>query len=354
MTDSGSGSRRTGLPEISLLRPINALLRQRWLVLGLPVAGLFAFTGLGLLRERTYTVTASFMPQAQEMSASQLSGLAAQFGLVVPAGETGQSPAFYVDLLESRGILGQVVDTTYAVATGGDSVRATLADLYGMKGSTQELRRDAAVRRAREMISATPNLRTGVVRVSVTTRWPSLSEQVARRVLSLVNEFNLERRQSQASTERRFVESRLKEVRDELDQSEGKLQAFLQRNREFRNAPQLTFEHDRLSREVLMRQQIYTSLAQAHEKARIDEVRNTPVITVVEQPEQPVRPDPRGALKNGVLGAVLGALFAVFVAFWREFVSQSRQQDPEAFHQFLTLKALIRDELGRPWRALRS
>ncbi len=45
------------------------------------------------------------------------------------------------------------------------------------------------------------------------------------------------------------------------------------------------FEHDRLERPVSMRQELVTAMAQAYEQARVDEVRNTPVITVIDQPE---------------------------------------------------------------------
>jgi uncharacterized protein involved in exopolysaccharide biosynthesis len=62
---------------------------------------------------------------------------------------------------------------------------------------------------------------------------------------------------------------------------------------------------------------MYTTLTQAYEQARIDEVRNTPVITVVEPPESPVRPDSRRlvswlavSLVVGVLAALAAALFA--------------------------------------------
>lgn len=303
-----------------------------------------------MLRQCTYTATASFMPQVSEISSSQLSGVAAQFGIALPGRESNQSPAFYAQLLKSRELLRQIVEARYRFSDGTDTLSGTLTDLYHIKGATEDWRRDAALRRARRMIEASPDLRTGVVTVTVTARWPALAEEMARRVLTLVNQFNLERRQSQATAERRFVEARRTELEAELRQAETKLQAFLQGNREFRNSPQLTFEHDRLARDVLMRQQVYTSLAQAYEKARIDEVRNTPVITVIEEPDRPVRPDARGTLTAGLVGFALGGLLGIVAAFAREFFLQSREQDPEAFHQFVALRTKLRDELRRPWR----
>jgi len=93
-------------------------------------------------------------------------------------------------------------------------------------------------------------------------------------------------RQSQAAAERGFTEERMAEAQEELRAAENELQRFLQNNRQFQNSPELVFQHDRLQRRVAMRQQVYTSLVQSYEQARIDEVPNTPVITVVEYAEE--------------------------------------------------------------------
>src|SRR3712207_7894583 len=50
-----------------------------------------------------------------------------------------------------------------------------------------------------------------------------------------------------------------------------------QRNRDYRNSPELTFQQERLSREVSRVQQLYGRLSEAYEQAKIEEVRDTPV-----------------------------------------------------------------------------
>jgi uncharacterized protein involved in exopolysaccharide biosynthesis len=98
----------------------------------------------------------------------------------------------------------------------------------------------------------------------------------------------------------------------EKRQAEDELQAFLQRNRDFRSSPQLSFAYDRLADNVSLRQQLYTAVAQAYEQARIEEVRDTPVITVVEAPMLPARPDPRPFFR-AIAATVLLALVAARV-----------------------------------------
>ena len=292
--------------DLTLAGLFDFLLRHRRLVLG---TGLIAFLLVGLttfLRSRTYTSTARFMPQASEGALARLSGLAATFGVAVPPTEAGSSPAFYAELLQSRDVMRRTVETPYAFATPNDSARGTLVELFETRGDTPGRRRDAAAEELLDNIDVSVSRETGTVGLEVTTPWPELSQQVAARMIQLVSDFNLNRRQTKAGAERRFVEARLTEARDTLRASEARLQGFLQRNREYRNSPPLQFEFDRLEREVLMRQQVYTSLAQSYEAARIDEVRNTPVITVMEPPDLPARPDPRLALIKGVLAGLLG------------------------------------------------
>ena len=113
-------------------------------------------------------------------------------------------------------------------------------------------------------------------------------------MLDLLDSFNLETRQPQAASERRFVEERLGQAKDELLDAEDRLLTFLNQNREFQNSSQLSFEHDRLLREVRLRQDVVTSLTESHEQARIEEVRNTPVITIVQAPELPALPTDEG------------------------------------------------------------
>lgn len=78
-----------------------------------------------------------------------------------------------------------------------------------------------------------------------------------------------------------------------------------------------------------MQQQVFTSLNQAYEQTRIDEVRDSPVITVVERPEVPVLPDRRRLMLKGILALMVGGMLGIFVAFGREFMIRGRQQEAD-------------------------
>jgi len=102
-----------------------------------------------------------------------------------------------------------------------------------------------------------------------------------------------------------------------------------------------------------MRQQVYTSLVQSYEQARIDEVRNAPVITVVEEAEEPVRPDSRRLPLKAALGVVLGGMLGAFVAFGREYVRRQREEDAEELREFSVVWEETKDDVRRMVRRIR-
>lgn len=341
--------------ETSLLFLISVVLRHRGLVIKV-AATVFVLVAIAVaFRPRMYTASASFMPQSSDRGASSFAGLAAQFGINLSSGDVGESPQFYADLLGSREILYRVIEATYEFEGlrrswfSSDSAffSGTLMDLYEVRMRSPGRRLEDALGELRKDMSVRANRETGVISIAVSARWPPLAFQVAERMLELVNEFNMETRQTRAATERRFVEGRLEQVRNELDDSEDALKSFLQQNRDFRDSPFLSFEHDRLQREVLHRQQVVTSIAQSYEQARIDEVRNTPLITVIEQPKVPPVPNPRRRLLTGLIGLALGGVLGLFGAFARDFLRRNEREEPEEYAALMTLRNETMADLRR-------
>jgi len=337
--------------EISLLGVLNVVLRSRTLMLGVALACAVATGTTILLMPRTYTSASSFMVQSRRLP-SAVSGLAAQFGLSLPSTDPSQSPAFYEDLLHSRELLAAVVDSPFAVRTGQGEKRGNLTELLEVRGKSPAVRREAAIKRLGRLISTSTDTKTGVVHLSAEFKQADLAEKVNRLLLDLLNAFNLTTRQSQASAERKFTEHRLEQVRSDLNQAEDALRAFNQRNRDIRSSPELSLEQDRLNREVSLRQQVYSTLAQAYEQAKIEEVRDTPALTVLQQPEIPVQPDSR-FIVYFVLGAlVAGAILGLVIAMLRQALGDAKRLGGTELEEFELLRRATLEDLRHPFRAI--
>lgn len=314
--------------EISLWEVLAVLLRRRWTIALTTVLVLGGAITYALSRDPTFTTEASFRPQGSEASASQLMALATQFGVNVPGVSPNEeaSPAFYAELLTSREILARIASGEYRVAGEVDTDLADLLKIVDDGDEGLRLRRTIEALRD-NVLTIQTSRETGIVTVRARTDWPELSLEIVRRLLDEIARFNLDTRQSQAAAERSFIEERVDSARDGLMQAESAMQGFLQANRQWENSPDLTFQHDRLDRDISLRQQVYTTLVQSFEQARIAEVRDTPVITVLQAPFLPPR-DNRGLVLMAAVGLVLGGLAGVVLAFVVEAMRRPSPGDP--------------------------
>lgn len=337
MTELSPGRRPADAEgEISLIGLASVVLRWRRLILALAVLGGLIGLVKGLASTRVYKSTAIFIPQGSEGQSSGLLAAADQLGIRVPASSgAGWGPTMYVEVLRSSAILEPVAFDTVVVAEEKNR-RVAFLDLLEIGGATPALRADRGVKAVSALVKSEEVKQLGGVRVSATTRWPSVSFQVAEKLVHAVNQFNTETRQSQAAAERQFVEMQAGEAEHALRVAEDRLQEFLERNRVF-GSPDLVLQRDRLQREVGLRQQLYTTLMQSREEARIREVRNTPVITVLEHPRMPVLGEPRGSVQKAILGILIGGALGLLIAFIAQGVSGAKRAPNDETREFFRL-----------------
>lgn len=319
--------------EVSLWSFGSALLRHRRLIAGLAVAFAAVAILYATVAPRQYTASAKFAPQERPTSESGLGSLASQLGLG-SGRSTTNSPQFYSDLLVSREVLRDVVRTEFTVP-GEKPFTGDLVAWFAITGADTDDETSRAVTAVRKRMTTMAD-RNGVVSVEFHSRAPALSLQVVNRLLTLVNDFNLSRRQSQARAERSFVEQRVDTARKQLKAAEDALVAFFERNRVIQS-PMAQAISQRLQREVTVRQQLFLTLSQSYESAKIEEVRNTPVVTVLERPEGFVSKKPRRVVQKAVLALLLGVVLGVVVAFVREFGGRKRRSDG-AYQEFSELR----------------
>ena len=292
--------------DLSLFAVGTLLLRQRWRVIRWTIGcGILALSTV-MFRPPVFRATASFAPQGGDASKSNLASIAGQFGVAIPSGGQTLSPEYYARLVKSRTLLRAIALESYPVQDSGGR-RIPFLDLFQIPGGDQSLREDLGIEQLTKLVGTAVSKPTGIVEVSAQTRWRSVSLSLVAAILARVNEFNQQSRQSQAGAERKFVERRMALADSELRGGEDRLRQFIQANRQVSNSPELSLERERLARVISQRQQVYTTLAQSYEEARIREVRDTPVITVVESPSVPARYEPRGRAKVALLGLMIGA-----------------------------------------------
>ncbi len=333
---------------------LSPLLRQRRIVVGLPLAAAVVTILLCLVLPPLYTATTTFIPETRTQGQlpqglSGLAGLVGEFGLALPQ-QAGQSPRFYATVLRSREIMEPVLLSRYRVPRGGadrnpgDS--ATLLRILKIRGRTLADSLEWGIKKLNQLLSVNVDLQTNIVTVSVDTRDPVLSATVAARFIGFLNEFNTKHRESQARERRKFAEQRLADADSGLRRAEAAVKSFYEHNRGWQESPSLVFAETELRRQVQVGQEVYLTLRRGFETARIEEVNDTPVITVIDAAVVPARKSwPRlGPLT--LLALVVGTMVGWVWAYAADYLNRVRREDDASYREFAGLLRQARRDLG--------
>jgi len=325
--------------EPSLLDLVAVLARHPRAIVVAPFAAAVVVVLVCLILPSQYTAVTTFVPEvsSDQRLPAGLSGLAGQLGLSLGSGAT-TSPRFFADVLKSRSVSERVLRTRFAVPdarTPGDSL--ALLQLLEIDGKNSADSLEQGVEYLGQIVGVQVDAGTNMITLSVTTEDRELSAAVARTLMQFLDDFNTNTRQGKGREQRAFVEGRLKATASDLQNAELVLKSFYERNRSWQQSPELTFQEGQLRRRVDVQQELYLTLSREFEKARIDEVNDTPGITVID-PAVPVqqRSFPRPGL-YGIMTLVVGVVCGIAFALGTEFLARLRAEDPAGYARLTSL-----------------
>jgi uncharacterized protein involved in exopolysaccharide biosynthesis len=312
--------------EFSIVELRRGVMRRWPWLLVIPLLAAGAGAACAIVWPKTWTATTSFVPE-QALGTNNTSILGAIGGLGSLLGEAGGASAlaklkdgpsteFFADVLTSTELLTATLQTPFP-DPDEPSVKRPLLELIDVSGPTPERRFGNGLRKFKRRVKVLISRKSSIVNLSVTLRDATLSAAVANRMLDLLNRFNLERRQRASTEQRRFAEARLATAQSELNRAEQARQGFLDANRNYYESPRLLSQFDQLDRTVRVKEGILIGLTKTFEESRVAEVRDTPLLTVVDVATPPDRPLQRPLLWGGLalgVGAVLGLVSVIFAA----------------------------------------
>jgi uncharacterized protein involved in exopolysaccharide biosynthesis len=307
--------------ETSLLAFLSIILAHRRVIAICALAGTAIFGVLAASQADLYVSKSSFVVKGARAPVA-IPGGAAALGITLSAyADFSQSVSFYADLSRAMNILRIIAAKDYVTEESGGR-RIPLPEAMGIKAQSRVAAIEEAALRLSKSVSYSISSRTGVVRLSVEESDALLAQQINANILTELDTWSKEQGHAQAVLERRFMDQAVADARAKLSQAEQSERSFLELNRLYQSSPQLRLEYNRRFREVEMRQQIYTALAQTLEQARIEEVRRPTLINVIESADLPVEPQRREALRNTLTGLAAGLLVGMVLAVLRQRVSE--------------------------------
>ena len=275
------------------------------------------------LAPRVYTSSAKILPISENNSKlSNLSGLASQFGMNLPTtvGSEIQWDELYPEIVRSERLMEILVQKSFQTEKYPDEqILLQLLDIennYRDESSKLKL----AVEDLKEMIIVQKDRFSPVVSLHVEAFEPRLARDLATEVIAESGKILLDLKTKKVQEKRIFIEARIEEVFNALQEAEKAEEQFRLENKNIIQSPTLTMKIKRLFREVELQNSLYVSLKSQYENAKIEEVQEAAMIQVIDGPLKPVRlTSPRIAISL-ILALFFGLSLAVFIIYTKEFI----------------------------------
>ncbi len=222
---------------------------------------------------------------------SQLSGLASIAGVKV--GDSAPTE-LYQNIITSETVLQDVIYSKYKTNEFSDSVN--LIKYFGIDGKDE----NTFLKKRKEFlalyeillqggISTEVDRMTKILNVTVKMPEAQLSADVANNLVKSLDLYIRTQRKSYATEQSFYLEKRTSQIKDSLINVENRLKNFREQNRVTSQSPKLLLEQGRLMRNVEILQTVFIELTKQLEIAKIDQIKDAPVLNVKEYAKNPVK-----------------------------------------------------------------
>ena len=272
------------------------------------------------IADPVYTSTSKIMSSSGG-GISQAVGLAAQFGINIPTGQS-EPKWVYLEIIKSRTLSRAILKRKFDSDEFG--LQKTLLQIltygndepkYGM-----DILEIKAIDKLLGMIDISENTKTNVFTVFLYASKPRLAAEINKVLIEELDIYQQEYNSAKTSETRQFIEERIVDTEKELQISEDALRDFATRNRHIENSPLLLLEQQRLAREVTVLVGVFTTLKQQLETTKIEEVKKSDYVVVMDSPEVPLMRSKPKKKKMVILAGLFGIGLGIGIAFVLEYV----------------------------------
>ncbi len=251
--------------------------------------------GSSFLFKKYYEAEISLYPAKSDMNQGlgQFQSLATNLG--VNSFESDQN--FNIpDVVKSRLIANKVIQKSWTLKSGEITNLLSIWKLHPKKSFFSLISSSAdslvitekGIKKLKKHIKVFEDRASGLIRISTTFEDPQISASIANFIGNEVEYYIQKENSAQSTKEKLFISERLFIVKSELESSELKLKDFKERNRGYENSPELFMVFSQLLREVEAKKEVYLTLQQQLELARIEEVKKSPILHILDYAVAPV------------------------------------------------------------------
>ncbi|MDR3001058.1 MAG: hypothetical protein LBU89_07325 [Fibromonadaceae bacterium] len=267
---------------------------------------------LGITFAVAFTATPFYKTNAkiiyQTSSGSQNSGLSALAAFAGVASIKSDDPSAYLgDIILSNNMLRSVLEEFDLQALWKVKPDSTLEN-WEIKLEYSMLE---ALKKGSYIVFS-QDKKSGVITLTTEFEDPQVSYDMNNFIFRQLNDFLKNKMHFKATENRKFIEERLSEIKDNLKTAEDNLRAFRHRNR-LRLDPTDELEDARLQRDVLMNQEIMFQLQNQYELAKIEEARDMPILDIIDIPMMPIEKSKPKKKLIVLAGGVAAIFFSILI-----------------------------------------
>ncbi len=271
-----------------------------------------------------YSAQISLYPAKKDkmQTLGQFQSLANNFGMNMPDGNQNFN---IPDVVKSRLIANKVLNQKW---TTKDGQKMNLYHLWKIDKNSSffnqfknskidtAYNKEKAIKIFSESVNVIENRMTGLIQINVRLEDPLISANIANFIGKEVQLYIQKENSAQSTIEKLFISERLSIVKNELEKSELDLKVFKERNRGYEDSPELFMVFSRIFREVEAKKRVYLTLQQQLELARIEEVKQSPILHILDFAIAPSRKSSPNRLLfllfSSFFGLISSSLVTVF------------------------------------------
>ena len=179
------------------------------------------------------------------------------------------------------------------------------------------------------MVEVSEDVTTGIITLLVSASEPKLASDIAEVFILELNRHQEQYNKAKTSKTRKFIQERIIETEKDLSNAEESLKDFMDSNRRIENSPALQLQRDRLAREVSVLIGVFTTLKQQLETTKIEEVKDSDYVIVLDPPITPQTRSAPEKKKLVIFSGILGLFLSLFLIYIKSYYENKLKNDKE-------------------------
>ncbi len=270
------------------------------------------------LTDKLYISTATVLPISSSANALESigGGLGGLFDLNIGSSQsTSFSPDVYPVILTSKKLSDALLNKNFDFNGEEQTLFAILSKNKSFSNDLKKNRYfDKLSKKLRKkVIKVSHNQFTDIIKVTVESLSPELSKAILSSTIEETQLMNDKIFSQKESEKLSFLNSRIDEIEQDVEELDNELVKFKEQNRGNINSPMLSLEQEKIIRELDIKKNVLISLNQQYELLAIHSKDNTSILYTIDPPSLPTKKSHPQRLLFSLISIIVGSIVGFFI-----------------------------------------